>query len=216
MVAMGSNKRSVDRGHRLVRAQQLRQHRHASRRRRTSRGSGPPRGDRKTPWTVAELEASLPRPLVPDASWKVTASHDARPAPQANAEGGYNFIGNAAGALSFLGWTTGVPQQPGMWFQIELPAPRDADRDPVHVVDDRRACAARPPAWTFPRGYQVQVSADGIDLERAGRRRRGRARARRDHVRAGQREVRAHHADCDRDDAPPWSMRLVRFYEAPQ
>ena len=79
-------------------------------------------GDRETPWTVAELEASLPRPLVPDATWKVTASHDARPAPQANAEGGYNYLGNAAGALSFLGWTTGVPQQPGMWFQIELPA----------------------------------------------------------------------------------------------
>ena len=81
-------------------------------------------GDRKTPWTVAELEASLPRPLVPDASWKVTASHDARPAPQANAEGGYNFIGNAAGALNFLGWTTGVPQQAG------------------HVAPDRAARAA--------------------------------------------------------------------------
>ena len=62
-------------------------------------------------------------PLVPDASWKVTASHDGRPAPQANAEGGYNFLGDAAGALNFLGWTTGVPQQAGMWFQIELPAP---------------------------------------------------------------------------------------------
>ena len=35
------------------------------------------------PWTVHELEASLPHALVSDATWKVTASHDARPAPQA-------------------------------------------------------------------------------------------------------------------------------------
>ena len=65
-------------------------------------------GERQTPWTVAELDASLPRLVVPDADWTVTASHDARPAPRANAEGAYNFIANAAGALSFLGWTTGV------------------------------------------------------------------------------------------------------------
>ena len=64
-------------------------------------------GDRKAPWTVAELDASLARPLVPDASWRITASHDVRPAPQANAEGGYNFLGNAAGALSFLGLDDG-------------------------------------------------------------------------------------------------------------
>ena len=37
-------------------------------------------GDRKVPWTIDELDASLPRPLFAEASWKVTASHDARPA----------------------------------------------------------------------------------------------------------------------------------------
>ena len=60
-------------------------------------------GDRKTPWTVEELDASLPRPLVPDAPWKVTASHEGRPAPQANAEGGYNYRGSAAGRVNFPG-----------------------------------------------------------------------------------------------------------------
>ena len=106
--------------------------------------------DRKTPWTVAELEASMPRLLVPDASWKVTASHDARPEPQANAEGAYNFIAGAAGALSFLGWTTGVPQQAGMWLQIELPAP-------VTLTEIQFTSSA----VSFPRAYQVQISGDG-------------------------------------------------------
>ena len=134
---------------------------------------------------------------MPDASWKVTASHDSRPAPQANAEGGYNFIGNAAGALSFLGWTTGVPQQAGMWFQIELPAPLVL----TEIQFTSSTIGGRggaPPAWTFPRGYQVQVSADGNDVECTGRRRSGQSRNDRDHVRAGQREVPSDHADRDR------------------
>ena len=104
--------------------------------------------------------ASLPRALVPDATWKITASHDARPAPQANAEGGYNFVGNAAGALNFLGWTTGVPQQPGMWLQVELPAPVMLVGDPVHLVDHGRA-RRRAGVIDVPARYQVQVSADG-------------------------------------------------------
>ena len=43
---------------------------------------------RKTPWTLEELEASLPRALVADATWKVTASHNAADAAQ-----GVNFLG---------------------------------------------------------------------------------------------------------------------------
>ena len=64
-------------------------------------------GNRSTPWTVDEIEASLPVLLAPQPAWKVTASH------------------NAAAAVNALGagtWTTGEPQQAGMWFQIELPA----------------------------------------------------------------------------------------------
>ena len=63
-------------------------------------------GERKAPWTQVELEASLPVPLVQQASWKVTASHNSQ---------------TASGGLNFQGWTTGSPQQSGMWFQIELP-----------------------------------------------------------------------------------------------
>src|SRR5688500_20117228 len=56
---------------------------------------------RRTPWTVPELEASLPRLLVADTTWKATASHN--PA-------------GATAAMTFSGWSTGVPQQAGMSF----------------------------------------------------------------------------------------------------
>jgi mono/diheme cytochrome c family protein len=62
--------------------------------------------DRKTFWKVDELLASLPAPLEVTPEWKATASHN----PQ-----------TAEGAFSFASWTTGAPQAPGMWFQIELP-----------------------------------------------------------------------------------------------
>ncbi len=74
--------------------------------------------DRKTPWTYAELAAALPVALVPQNTWNATASHNTQA---------------AAGGLNYAGWSTGAPQQPGMWFQIELPEPVDAHRDPVQL-----------------------------------------------------------------------------------
>jgi hypothetical protein len=61
---------------------------------------------RKTMWTPEELEASQPRLLLAQPAWKVTASHNPSAAP---------------GALTFTTWNTQAPQQPGMWFQVELP-----------------------------------------------------------------------------------------------
>ena len=43
-----------------------------------------------------------------DPAWKVTASHNPAAAPD---------------ALTIVGWTSGVPQQAGMWLQVELPQP---------------------------------------------------------------------------------------------
>jgi hypothetical protein len=62
---------------------------------------------RKALWTIAELEASLPRPLDPQ-QWKLSASHAPAEAPS---------------ALTLRGWSSGVPQAAGMWFQVELPQP---------------------------------------------------------------------------------------------
>jgi mono/diheme cytochrome c family protein len=103
--------------------------------------------DRKTPWTVSELEASLPRLLVPDPTWKATASHN----PAA-----------ASAALNFSGWSSAVPQEAGMWLQIELPSPVSLteiqfDSPPAQAGNQGGSAA---PA-RYPRGYRVQVSADG-------------------------------------------------------
>jgi len=165
-------------------------------------------------WTAVELESSLPRALVPDATWKVTASHDGRPAPQANAEGGYNYIGDAAGALSFLGWTTGAPQQAGMWFQLELPAPQKLT-EIQFTSSSIGGRAGAPAAWTFPRRYQVQVSADGNAWSAVVAEGEGTPGTMAiTFVPTEAKFVRITQAAAV-DNAPPWSMRLLRLYAAP-
>jgi mono/diheme cytochrome c family protein len=64
--------------------------------------------DRSKPWTVAELEATLPRLLEPQPTWKFSASHN---------------VASAAAAVSLRPWNAGAPQAAGMWFQVELPQP---------------------------------------------------------------------------------------------
>jgi hypothetical protein len=165
-------------------------------------------------WTIPELEASLPHALVADAAWKVTASHDARPAPQANAAGGYNYASNAAGVLNFMGWTTGVPQQPGMWLQIELPAPVMLSE--IQFTSSSlggRGGAA--PIWTFPLRYQIQVSTDGVTWTAPVAEGQGSpgvtaiafTPVKAKFVRITQTET--------VENGPPWSMRMLRLYEAP-
>ena len=116
--------------------------------------------DRKTPWTQGELEASLPVALLPQDTWKITASHNAQV---------------AAGGLNFQGWSTAAPQEPGMWFQIELPSAATVTE--IQFTSTFQAAGrgavpgargggggrgtAPPPVGTFPRGYRVQLSMDG-------------------------------------------------------
>jgi mono/diheme cytochrome c family protein len=101
--------------------------------------------NRKAPWTPQELESSLPRPLITEPAWKVTASHNAADAPR---------------GVNFAGWNTHAPQQSGMWFQIELPAPRTLTE--LQFDSPAQAGAAgQPPVATYPKSYQVQVSTDG-------------------------------------------------------
>jgi mono/diheme cytochrome c family protein len=65
---------------------------------------------RRAPWTLADLEPTLPRALEATAL-KASASH--------------NTVA-ADNALTLRGWTTGEPQAPGMWFQVELAQPAAA------------------------------------------------------------------------------------------
>jgi mono/diheme cytochrome c family protein len=100
--------------------------------------------NRKTMWTVAELERAIPRLLPAQSTWKVSASHNAE---------------RAASALTFQGWSTAAPQQAGMWLQIELPAAVSlAEVQFAAGGGGRRGGAPVVPA---PKAYQLQVSTDG-------------------------------------------------------
>ena len=119
--------------------------------------------DRKSFWKVDELLASLPTPLEVLPTWKASASHNP---------------GSALGALNFASWSTGEPQQAGMWFQIELPQPTTITelqfnsagggfggggrgRGNVTVAPGTPPPAPMVPAGPFPREYKVEVSTNG-------------------------------------------------------
>ncbi|MBK1855852.1 discoidin domain-containing protein [Verrucomicrobiaceae bacterium 5K15] len=101
---------------------------------------------RKKPWTQKELEALEPQPLTNKKKWKLSASHkskDLKLAVDGNPKSRY---------------TTGAGQEPGMWIQIEFP--KETELDAI-VLDSQRS------ARDFPRGYQVQVSANGRQWSQA-------------------------------------------------
>ena len=111
---------------------------------------------RKAMWTYEELEASLPRLVPADPSWKATASHNTE---------------RAANALTLAAWTTAVPQEPGMWLQVELPRPVlitevQFDSGPPGGRSAGRGGGggkpgAEPVFGSFPIAFRIQVSADG-------------------------------------------------------
>jgi mono/diheme cytochrome c family protein len=172
-------------------------------------------GNRKTQWTVAELEASLPKALVPDSTWKVTASHDAKPTPNSNAAGGFNMAVSAASALTYLGWTTGEPQVAGMWLQVELPAPMSLTEIQFSSSMIGGGRNGPPPQWTFPRGYRVQLSNDGTTWAAPvaeGEGAPGVTTITFPPVMA--KFVRITQTAAS-PDAAPWAVRLLRFYVAP-
>ena len=97
--------------------------------------------DRTQPWTVAELRATLPQPLSNRKDWKLTASH--KPAD----------AWLAADGNTTTRYTTGVPQKPGMWFQVELP--QETQRSSAC-----NSIASKSPN-DYPRGYKLELSSDG-------------------------------------------------------
>jgi hypothetical protein len=166
---------------------------------------------RKTPWTIAELEASLPRTL-DSQQWKLSASHAADA---------------ASGAATLRGWSSGAPQTAGMWFTIELPQPAlvtELQFESAFSGGGRgggRGAAGAPgaappaPVVGYPRAYTVEVSADGKTWSKPVAQGRGDgqrttitfAPSRAKFVRITQTDTAA--------DAPAWSIRSLRLYEAP-
>jgi len=109
----------------------------------------------KGTYTYPELLASVPKVLIPQPNWKVTASHSADVRKGSTA--------SAKGALDFEGWTTGITQQEGMWFQVELP--KAATLTEIKFISPPISRGWRPgsppPIHTYPKGYNLEVSADG-------------------------------------------------------
>ena len=113
-------------------------------------------------WTVAELSVALPKLLFTE-GWQARASH--------NTEA-------AIGGLRLTTWSSGDAQQPGMWFEVELPEARMVTelqfRSPATGGGrgrGGRGAAAEgappppPPGPGFPRGYKVDVSLDGASWQ---------------------------------------------------
>jgi mono/diheme cytochrome c family protein len=125
---------------------------------------------RTTSWTVPELEASLPRQIPVEPTWTLTASHNSS---------------TAFYATGIQPWSSGVPQQAGMWLQVELPQPVtiaeiEFESSAVPVVTDPIVPGAPPRtvinrgadggpavpdinAIGYPRGFQIQISMDGVN-----------------------------------------------------
>jgi mono/diheme cytochrome c family protein/glucose/arabinose dehydrogenase len=154
---------------------------------------------RARPWTVAELESTLPRPLVADASWKVTASH--------NASG-------AGGGLNISGWSTNAPQEAGMWFQIELPSLAVLTEMEFESPVPGAGRGGAATAGMYPRNYEVRMSADGREWSpplAVGQATRSPTAISFPPTRG--RFIRIA-LTASAADAPAWSIRNVRLFEA--
>jgi mono/diheme cytochrome c family protein len=157
-------------------------------------------------WTVEELVTSLPQPLTDQAAWKATASHNPASAP---------------GAFNFGGWTSAAPQEPGMWFAVELPEPRMLTE--IEFVSagggfgggrgrGRGGRGGPTPGGAYPRGYKVEVSTDGAawTLVAEGKGTGQTTLIAFDPVAA--KHVRLTQTDAT-ENAPVWSIQRLRLYE---
>ena len=101
---------------------------------------------RTSAWTYPELAASVPVLMHQQSTWKATASHESD---------------RAVRAFGTAGWSTMVPQAPGMWFQFELPQPTTLAELRFLSAPPFTPQGQPPRPATYPRGYTVQLSMDG-------------------------------------------------------
>jgi glucose/arabinose dehydrogenase/mono/diheme cytochrome c family protein len=109
---------------------------------------------RSSMWSYAELLSTTPMLMTNQSEWKASASHNTE-----TAANGINGTGTAR-------WSTSVPQQPGMWYQIEFPRPVSVAEMIVETFVGspggmfRGTGSGSIPAIS-PTAYQVQMSMDG-------------------------------------------------------
>lgn len=104
---------------------------------------------RKSNFSYDELISEIPKALFPQDTWKVTASSTSLQGVGSTKDPSYAF--------SFKGWKTETPQEPGMWFQVELPKEQNLAEIQFDSGDEQ-----------FPMKYTVSVSADGTKWVQAG------------------------------------------------
>lgn len=116
--------------------------------------------EQKVPYTFEQLWSSIPKVLEPSADWKVSASHAAATRKGSTA--------SADGAFTYEGWTTGVTQKEGMWFQVEFPKPVTLSEIQFKSPPISRGWreGSPPPIQTCPRGFNLEVSSDGTSWEK--------------------------------------------------
>ena len=95
---------------------------------------------RADPFTLETLRAALPQTLAPTKEWKATASHNSA------------TVANALDGQADTRWDTKMVQTAGQWFQLELPAEQTLSGLRLDTTKSRN---------DFPRGYKVELSADG-------------------------------------------------------
>ena len=106
------------------------------------------------PYAFAELWATIPKVIEPTQQWKVTASNTGEVRKGSTA--------SPKAAFTFEGWTTGITQKAGMWFQVELPKAVKLTEIQFKSPSIRRARGNEPPPiQTAPSGFKVEVSKDG-------------------------------------------------------
>jgi mono/diheme cytochrome c family protein len=160
----------------------------------------------KSPWTVPELEATMPKPI--DAQQlKLTASHGEDTAQY---------------ATTLRGWNSATPQIPGMWFQVELPQPAPVAEVQFESIaaggrgGGRGAAPGAPPAPSpvvgYPRAYDVQVSMDGKKWAKVASGKGDGARTSVAFTPTQAKFVRITQTD-NIPDAPAWSIRNLRILQ---
>jgi mono/diheme cytochrome c family protein/glucose/arabinose dehydrogenase len=99
---------------------------------------------REANYTYDELISEIPKALFPQDNWKVTASSTALQGVGSTRDPTYAF--------SFKGWKTETAQEPGMWYQIELPKAVQLAEIQFDSGEEQ-----------YPRSYTLSVSTDGTN-----------------------------------------------------
>jgi mono/diheme cytochrome c family protein len=147
--------------------------------------------NRKAAYTYDELIAEIPKPLFPQDNWKVTASSTALQ--------GVGSTRDPAYAFTYKGWKSETPQEPGMWFQVELPQTANYAEIQFESSDEQ-----------FPRKYAVSISKDGNSwsqvAEGAGEKGLNTLHWK---EQASARYIRIHATDKNDN---PWAMRNLKLF----